>query len=883
MEIVRLGSALRIRGSSGAVGKSRQLALALACAVVPRLRQWTLDKASTEADIEALQQSLDEWQDPALRSDSESAQLTEEREGLEQGLLRLNAELRHLDARPWPWGRPAWMLIWGGKWRTERDGVSQRIAGTKARLDEIRQRFQSQLDGLSQRLEEAKARRDALEDMPRVVEGLRMLDYVLVPTSIPGTVEAEGGGRAGPGWILSDTLVQPSELEAARPASTGPELEDLRTAVRALVDGPHTHRVDERNRDREEGLPIGVERDLVTAAERLARLGADGESRRLLVPLLDPEEPLVEHVARRLRELSDEVAQPVAAEVDRQSAQRMRGLVRGVVALREQLASARAVPTPLMRDLASGAERLAPLAERLSSMGVRTAEELGTAVEAAGVNALLARYRLICPECNALPEYLAAVHGLSEELVQSFDTKGLEEVLLAYRDRRLDTRHGRAIPPGSPESHLLEDRWQQAFDELARLEQSLRYHQAERTALDGHASRTTTDRLTQSLLDRRIREATRRYRSLVDDLVRQPLALPGEPADATEDPGAESDRTHLVADLRDTVRTGSDLKYDPDEDTTPWCCMSCRTSYSLDRALFGAIDRIRTEVVDPMVSSLWSEDGVRQGTDAAVAKAREQVRERAEEEAAALSQPVEMFRHEARVLRQQVEQAHERGRALAKRLVLIAEQFERFELLPGEELERVRQAAGGTTRRMSETQEALERLRAAEEALERTVERAKAGRSLPELPHLAFVRANFAQATPLIPHLPAAEAAQGLETESIEAPAASGDLAVPDTLAAAAANGPACPACGAKAPLDSAFCVACGATLAAPEGSPQALRPTAWRGGPRNAPTGPDRQRRTIPARWGRPGSGIGSPPPTTPPRTDDVDPPQPTEGSPEP
>ena len=214
MEIVRLGSALRIRGSSGAVGKSRQLALALACAVVPRLRQWTLDKASTDADIEALQQSLDEWQDPALRSDSESAQLTEEREGLEQGLLRLNAELRHLDARPWPWGRPAWMLIWGGKWRTERDGVSQRIAGTKARLDEIRQRFQSQRDGLSQRLEEAKARRDALEDMPRVVEGLRMLDYVLVPTSIPFAERIAIPER--------NLILLPAGMDPARAALTEP-------------------------------------------------------------------------------------------------------------------------------------------------------------------------------------------------------------------------------------------------------------------------------------------------------------------------------------------------------------------------------------------------------------------------------------------------------------------------------------------------------------------------------------------------------------------------------------------------------------------------------------------------------------------------------------
>jgi hypothetical protein len=281
MEIIRLDSAIRLRGSGEEATRDRQLALALATSMVPRLRRWAEAKTRLDAEIWALESKLEEWRSPLVagtRGSGEAATIEEERATLEEQLLRLRSELRNIERRPWRHLRGVWLFFWGNAWRAEREAARRRLDEHETRLKELSSRLHREVEGLSQALDTLRQRRRDLEQIPRVVEGVRGLDYVFVPRRVR---RGNGTDRPAGGWILGDPFGDPLAIEAPRVAMSAQELEELRDRLAGLDLSVVLLEAGEHELASTSARPpVGAERDLVDATADLSKFACRSSPRR---------------------------------------------------------------------------------------------------------------------------------------------------------------------------------------------------------------------------------------------------------------------------------------------------------------------------------------------------------------------------------------------------------------------------------------------------------------------------------------------------------------------------------------------------------------------------------------------------------------------------
>jgi hypothetical protein len=824
MEIIRLDSAIRVRGSDKKAGSERQLALALATSMVPRLRRWAEAKSRLDAEIWGLESKLEEWRSPLVagtRGSPEAARIEEERATLEEQLLRVRSELRNIERRPWRHLRALWLLVWGDAWRAEREAARRRLDQHESRLDELSSRLSEEVEGLSEVLESLRQRRRDLEPIPRVVEGVRGLDYVFVPRRVRRNKGERGRQRNAGGWILADPFGDPMAVDAPKVALSAQELEELRDSLAGLDLSAVLLEPDEAEAGSGSAGPsVGAERELVDVTAGLSKFVRTTEARSLSLPVLPPEKPLARYLVDLLREFEDPGRASVTPELDRESRTRLSEVRRTADGLGAVVRSNLHAPPELYSAFAARAAGLPELVRHAGAERARSASALAHGVRRSRMNAELVRYHRFCPECNTFPSYMAKAYGLTEDAVDQLDTPRLKRALAELRDRRLDTIEGRRLGPGSPERIALDERWQHTFEELDGLAEVCRFHQAELQALERtEASTTPEGRLRREMAKREIRMRKARYRELVHHLETQPLALPETAAAAPDDAddGVRVSSAHQALDPR------SRLVYDPSDDEAPWSCGRCGTTFDGDTALLGAVDRLRTDVVYPMLAGLWEHRSVRAGADKAIERAAEEIADRSEEEAGVLQEPIDSFRSDAQRLRIHAEEAHARGLIVSGRLLKVAEQYGQFGLLQREELERVRRTAQGTVDRMNDIRRALDRLAAAERGMEDTIRAGRRARAAPTPPDRRFLERDAARLTPF------AEGARAeVDLAAGQARPAHGAAGTELGDAVPLENdGNPCTVCGSPAPALSIFCPSCGADLPPRVAAPRSARERA--------------------------------------------------------
>jgi hypothetical protein len=806
MEIIRLDSAIRLRGSGEEATRDRQLALALATSMVPRLRRWAEAKTRLDAEIWALESKLEEWRSPLVagtRGSGEAATIEEERATLEEQLLRLRSELRNIERRPWRHLRGVWLFFWGNAWRAEREAARRRLDEHETRLKELSSRLHREVEGLSQALDTLRQRRRDLEQIPRVVEGVRGLDYVFVPRRVR---RGNGTDRPAGGWILGDPFGDPLAIEAPRVAMSAQELEELRDRLAGLDLSVVLLEAGEHELASTSARPpVGAERDLVDATADLSKFAETTARLGLSLPVVPPGEDLASYLIERVANVNDAGFAATTPDLDRESRNRLTEVRKSADALGSVVRSNLHAPLELYSAFAAQADGLPEVVRHAASERTGSADALTHGVRRSRANAELVRYHRFCPECNAFPSYMAKAYGLTEDAVDRLDNERVKGALADLRDRRLETTEGRALGPGSSERMALDERWKQAFEELDGLEETCRFHRAELQSLETEgASSAPEERLRKEMAKRELRMRTERYRKLVRRLQTDPLALP----DAVAQPEAlgheEADEGGPVSPGHPALDPTSRLVYEPADERAPWSCGRCGSAFDPDTALLGAVDRLRADVVYPMLAGLWAHRTVRAGATKAIEQAAEEIAHRSDEEGALLREPIDSFRSDAQHLRAQAEEAHARGKAVSRRLLKVAEQYRQLGLLPPAEFERVQRTAQGTLDRMDEIREALNRLATAERAMEDTIGAGSRARAAPPPPDRRFLERDAAGLTPFkevdvtagrVRPTHAATYAESREAAPLEAVRAS------------------CAVCGSSAPTQAVFCPGCGASL----------------------------------------------------------------------
>ncbi len=754
MKVIRLAPAIAPVGeAAGAMPDAAvQLATAFAAVALPVLRRW--DQAASEARAAA------EQADAAVTKTDRA--LAEARVGMETGTSKLSGlrlavdegeeEIRKIDSKPWGFFRFLWMLIWGSGWRREREEAErvlararEALAKAESTLSEYRGRIDAGETLLARersRLQECRAEAARLTPSPKVVRGIAFLDYAWWPVLIQESSTPDGMRRK---WLLVDAHGSPRELTIPVVKMSKEKMADLEEAIGGLdFTGILLDPREERSNFGAWDKLLGSEHDLREAANAISEFIRSVQPRKVSFSTIGNKTGTGRVLQDRGALIQQLTPKALPAALDSWTTSVLGGLEESATALR-QAVGAKAQKTRMFYGrLAETAQRLREQVAQAKQDRAGSALFIGQRIRNSRLDSVLVRYHVFCPQCNAMPAHLEKRYEIHQEAIHELRTSELRPKVEKYLHQRLNSKEGKRYINSESAQRELEEGWTEAFIEFTQLENMVR--QRDEEVAENEDSQDPQDRLYAKFAARDATNCRGWYREGFRTLLRNPF----EPWEGILGGEARSTNGAKPASRTDSQRTpeiinpNTRLVYEPDEAKEPWSCPICSTKFSTEVALHGSVDRLRWDVVHPMIRSLWGQEAIWSKTLDALENAGREMRDRIEQEIKALQGPIDNFRADIRDLRGRLDDANARGRAIRQRLDEIVTEYERLGLLTGEQLGTVQSVRHGIGDRVERIQAVRAQLDVVEFELEMVIRKVGRQRQLPAPPERRFIEADAA-------------------------------------------------------------------------------------------------------------------------------------------
>lgn len=745
MKIERVGRALRVAGMEEELSDGEELAFALAATMLPVLEELQEVRAAARSEIEAaeakiarLEQELEaclvRWRE------SEGSTVEASRE-----LERAERRLAEAELRPWQHFRWLWLLIYGRGWKAElaslRGVVDEAQTEHRRRTEDELGAVAKEREHLERQLKQFRTRRDSahehlkiLKSVPRIARGVRRLDYPVFPLRMIGTVRLpDGRSTRKPHYLFIDPQGAARSVVLPVVSLDDKSLADLEMALDEIdVDAVLLDPGEEGDRLGHWRALLGEEKTLLDVARGLKEFADATHPKRFHLPLVQLDSVLGRFLSKRLRDAG--TRKEVDAGLDRSMVREVADYLELQESFADVFRSTQRRSERFYRKLQDATSRFTETHSDWEVGRQRAAQVMERLLTASQVNSRIVRYHFYCPSCNATPPYLESYYRISEESIRLLNTPEVVRGLRRFLQRRLASERGKLVVDDLKRAEI-EESWERAFDELHELERRYRAAAAELES-EGDALEVSKAALSlQRAFNRReTRNINAWYRDLVRSLVRRPFEVWQADENQREDAFLEGQRG------TDLLNVNTRLQYRFVRDFQGlWTCPLCRESFDTQAALTGAVDRIRQEVVYPLVTTLWTDEAVWSKTVDAMKDAGREIRDRVEQEMKALQGPIDNFKADLRQIRSRLDEATAKGRATAARLEQIAEQFGAVGLLPPDDLTAVKQASDQIRARVQLVAEKRRLLDEEEQQMERIIHEVKLERGLPEAPERQFI------------------------------------------------------------------------------------------------------------------------------------------------
>lgn len=733
----RLGRAVSLREQTRD-GPVPEIATALALMMAPRLRQWRQARADADQELtrclEELQRTEAAYADAAQRNVATTSELA----AIQDHVARAQTALTRVEAEPWRFLRFIWMWIWGAAWRKRQSAAQKELVELQGKANAIRSagslatttlgELDRSRDTARRALQAAETQRQELEQLPRLVSGVAYSEYPFVFLRLQGPAADR---RSTP----------PKRVLVTEPQADGVD-----------VFAPEFIVPDETIRELDESLErLGTDEVLADAGEAADVLGSWGQIFGRESVLLDAvkryEEVLSKYQPRRVTLRPATRADPAIAEVvdlTHRVGQASNLQEHFASAVDDQLEAGATVTSLIsnrvVRDaqrfqrLVAGQEELLNVKQQLDDSRRESQEVTQLQLESAVRNSELTRYAFYCPLCNASPRYLEKKFGLQPDDITRQNTDSLRRALKAYQAACFNSPRGKRYDDQYRDE--VEQSWSRAFDELAGLARLCAQHRSEidrRRPPEGSPGRDVKQ------LERDLKAHARAYDGLIQWLLRNPLQnwLGLDPNEREEKP-----REDFHSGLE--LQTQSKLSYVPAGSGT-WRCPQCQQLFSHPDARLGAIDRVRLDILYPLIHTLWNHESIWSKTVDLMKDASREMRDRLVEEVSALQPPINQFLDDTRQLRLQLQEAFAHGQATSQRLQEVAAQFSANELLDSRQLEQLKIYQDKLEEQLALVDSALEEANASENEMQQKLRNVSWERPLPLKPDRRWINADAAR------------------------------------------------------------------------------------------------------------------------------------------
>ena len=733
MKMIKLGRTVNLGERGKSFTEMDEFAYALATAMMPSLLAY-------EAARKKAAEALAKEQSDSARLKNVLTDLDKRRQAVGHEVHEASRRLSEaqdtlgiVEQRPWRFFRFIWMLFFGRKWRAELAQAQEHVQGANDALKEKKRQEQALADehhstasrhqqslALCHKLEQEKRR---LDNIPRIVTGLRSLDYPIVPLVIQrGKVDRRRNKVTPRVSIFIEPNAPPRHVELpkvdidkARLERTEELLAELDRDTILLDPG------EEGEQFGSWGKLYGSEQSLKEAIDLLSEIVENFSPREYNLPVVNKATALGRFISSCLQNISQHPASDVS--LDQRTLEQYEAFTTVAREIQDLLEANQARREAIDRLIEGLRMRFESDFGRLQHQRELSRDLNDEYLRQSRINSYLIRYHFFCPKCNATPAYLDRVFKISTEEIDSLSTTKIATCLKQYQSSCFSDSRGQKFD-GKDRGRICSS-WENAFEYLYWLEERFNDAQEEPTPGDNGTNATKL-----AYLKREQTTFRRLYRTTIVDLVKSPLKEWKRPAVG----GQAEEADYSTRRTLDVMNQNTRLLFHPERDDRQWECPNCETRFSHDEARLGAVDKVRYDIIYPMIHALWNEDSIWSKRVDLLKDIAREIRDRRIEESNTLQAPIDQFLADSRILRQRLQDAFASGKAAAGRLEQMSGQFEQVGLLERHELDKVRDAAHSATAQIDSVDQRLGQINSIESQMQEVPKQVFVDRLVPVPP-----------------------------------------------------------------------------------------------------------------------------------------------------
>jgi hypothetical protein len=730
MKILKIGKTVILGENAKDFGYFDELAYALATSMASQLEAYQKQKQDLKNSLQKTEQELADLGQQRKRLETERVPLIKELDEIRPEVEIRKKALELVEATRWKIFRWLYMLIWGRKWRQDHNAavyalneIERRFAKKEKEIDSINHPLTDLIDRtaqLTKTLDDLTKEVERLRKVPKMVQGIRRLDYLIVPlTTQKEKVDKRPGKVSLPRiTVFIDPEGEAQSIEIPKinlPDDKIIEMEET-TSKLMTTDILLDPGAEEGNKFGRLGKLYGSEETIAKATQLFSELIQTYSPERFDFSIIKKDTVLGKYLSSALNNIA--ALEQSETDVDHITRQQYRKLE----AARERLKAVLEKHRVKQVDLYTVIERL----EKEFQSGYRDFEEGRKQsrhvnedyLKQSQYNSLLVRYHFFCPQCNALPEYLERFYEIQETDIDKFETAKIERGLRNFQEACFNTALGKKFDNKDREE--IQDSWERAYRYLTEIER--RFKSFEETSLSRDSGNTSSG---SSQKQWRV-NFRKLYKATVWGLLKNPLSLwKGK---------QKKDEVEISSKPLNILNPNTRLIYNPENRGGLWRCPVCETTYSKDNVIFGAVNKIRHDIIYPMVHTLWNHESIWSKKVDLLKDIAREIRGRQIEESNALQSPIDQFLADTRQIRLQLQQSKAKGEATYTRLNRISQEFKDAGLLDDNELLKIKDSARVPRERLDQVDTQIKEIDGKENEMQEIPQMVFEDRPLPPFP-----------------------------------------------------------------------------------------------------------------------------------------------------
>ena len=690
--MIRIGRTVDLKSVLPNYTYKEELAYAIATSMIPELINYQNDIIEVESKINEIKNKIGEKKTEIEESDSDIKEIIEEISQIQSKHDKLKHNIKNLDNKVWRYFRWLFMLLFGKKWREEKEPLEKDLKSAnlslenkqeeKKDLEDLLNKRNYQLSDLEESLATLETRRTELETIPKIIDGVGSINYPFIPVTLKEARKRKG--RFEPGIsILIDPHSAPNK-ELVLPDFNIPE-DKINESLKKIQSFIADVSLVSLNKDEAKEFGkideiVGAEKDFKDAIEILNQLANTYSPNHFNIPTIEKNSPIGKFLIEQLNkndlgkaeDLNLDNVTTSKLENNFNIAQRINLVLKKNNAVGRQIDELIDHTKEYLLDGKDGRKGLIQATYEYRNNFKSIDEKI---LQNSHLNSTLIRYHFFCPKCNLSPAYIFSAYNIDIENITNLEdnsTSDLIQRLKDYQLKELDSSQGKLLDSSTKENIL--NTTEYAYEELLNIEK--RYFTVLKEMRNGEQKTYKT---------RDIRRLKKIYEKIVHRLLSDPLK-------AYQKIDDEDDGKIKWSNQIERFNPNTKLKYDPDKKESPWSCDLCEHEFSMEQAKLGAIDKVRYDIQIPLLNTLWADENLWSKTVESLTNASKEIRDRRIQEAQALQEPINQFLADSRSIRSALQMNFAKNKASQERLIQLKDDFLKLGLVEPEDIQQLEES-----------------------------------------------------------------------------------------------------------------------------------------------------------------------------------------------